>query len=682
MPIIMATVMNYKDEDIEKFEENNSQNNGELLKGIQNNANTYETLHKSSKKATSPNTQNISELVVKEEKSDDLNQVCVKNSSSTNNNTQDNNSNPVQSELNHKQFTQQIYINGTTPESNNNCGDMELTNCQSTGQFESSNGFRKNLIEKKDTNWNGYQNQNNSNVINSSSNLQNNVYGTGISNGQHNNNSNSSQNQTIPLCEQEGQVKMMKLAGLTVIMHRKKGEIIYKLADNMSVSSLSDAQREALLKEIKTLHDSNAIVTQSMPQPTQDQGTSTISSQSVNTTASRLPTTTSLPEHPSVINHNTSTKVQSSLASASVRSSSFPISTSTSSNKSINSTAALNTRAPSKQLYIPLASRPPLVVTETYSAAQLSDRSPSNMTSQTLYPTSPLEDSFYSDGSSRSTRRYTKTGRYAKKRSTDEVDSQYTQEYPTQYQHIPISTTVPINNQMSTQSSQVIQPVPSPQPVQSTYYTSTTPTTRPIVQYYSAPTPLHRPSHGLKRSFQPIGPQRTAEEINHNLDIAQRFEAATKADQMAVLQPDYKTPFRSLKDAVARLLPYHIFEYPEEDMKGNNQTSDLDATKNALRLYKRRKMIFDKYNDLLKSEAEKSCSTAYTNLCERLIVDDVKTEIVALKESCRQLSEQIKSRSQFSMLKQQQQQLQLQQLHLQSSSTQQSKQPELPQRQS
>lgn len=56
-----------------------------------------------------------------------------------------------------------------------------------------------------------------------------------------------------------------------------------------------------------------------------------------------------------------------------------------------------------------------------------------------------------------------------------------------------------------------------------------------------------------------------------------RFEAATKADQMAVLQPDYKTPFRSLKDAVARLLPYHIFEYPEEDMKGNNQTSDLDG---------------------------------------------------------------------------------------------------------
>jgi hypothetical protein len=460
---------------------------------------------------------------VKEEKSDDLSQVCVKNSSSINNNIQDN-------------------INGI-PESNINRGDvakMELSNCQPTGQLvhppgqttESSNGFRKNQMEKKDSNlnYNGYQNQNNSSVINSSNNLQNNVFGTGISNGQHNNNSISSQNQTIPLCEQEGQVKMMKLAGLTVIMHRKKGEIIYRLADNMSVSSLSDAQREALLKEIKTLHDSNAIVTQSMPQPTQDQGTSTTSSQStINAMTTQLTTTSSLPEHPSVVNHSTS-RVQSSLAPASqlIRSSSFPISTSTSSNKSINSTATLNTQTASKQLYIPLASRPPLVVTEAHSAVQLSDRSqsttPSNMTSQTLYPSSPLEDSFYSDGSSRSTRRYTKTGRYAKKRSTDEIDSQYTQEYTTQYQHIPINTSVPMNNQMSAQTSQFIQPVQSPQPVQSTYYTSTTPTTRPIVHYYSAPTPLHRPStsHGLKRSFQSTGLQRTAEEINHNLDIVQR----------------------------------------------------------------------------------------------------------------------------------------------------------------
>ncbi|RIA88098.1 hypothetical protein C1645_826865 [Glomus cerebriforme] len=676
----MATVMNYKDEDIEKLEENSSQ---ELLKEKQK---QYE--HKSSKKVASPNSQNISGSVVKKEKSDDLSQICVKNSSSTNNNTRDNNSNSVQSESSHKQSTQQqIYNNGMSLESSNNHGNvakMELPNCQPTGQLvqppgqtseitnESLNELRKSPTEKKDSNRNnnGCQNQNNSGVVNSSNNLRNNVSGTGILNGQRNNNSTLSQNQTIPLYEQEEQVKMMKLAGLTVLMHRKKGEIIYRLADNMSVSSLSDAQREALLKEIKTLHDSNAIVTQSMSQSTQDQGTFTTSSQStINTTTANISRIQTPAEHSPLISHDTSTRLLAP-ASQQIQPSSFPISTSTPSIKSVNSTATLNTQTASKQLYIPFASRTPLVVTETHSS-QPSDRSQStissNMTSQTLYPSSPLEDSFYSDGSLRSTRRYTKTGKYAKKRSMDETDSQYSQEYSIQYQHIPTNTTIPMSNQMSVQTSQLIQPVQSPQPIQSTYYTSTTPTTRPIVQYYSAPTPLSNPpiSRGVKRPFQ-SGIQRTAEEINHHLDIVQRFEAAAKADQMAVLQPDYKTPFRSLKDAVARLLPYHIFEYPEVDMKGNDQTSDLDATKNALRLYKRRKSIFDKYNDLLKKEAERSCSTAYTNLCERLIVDDVKAEIMTLKEGCRQLNEQIKSRSQPLILKQQQ----LQQLQPQPPSTQ------------
>jgi hypothetical protein len=52
---------------------------------------------------------------------------------------------------------------------------------------------------------------------------------------------------------------------------------------------------------------------------------------------------------------------------------------------------------------------------------------------------------------------------------------------------------------------------------------------------------------------------------------------------------------------------------------------------------------------------------------------------MTLKEECRQLSEQIKSKSQPLVLQQQQQ---LQQLRLQSTSTYQSRQPELPQRQS
>ncbi|CAG8755323.1 12096_t:CDS:1, partial [Acaulospora morrowiae] len=85
----------------------------------------------------------------------------------------------------------------------------------------------------------------------------------GISNGQTQNQVNG---RTNPLNSQQGsgnqdeQITTLKLAGLSVLMYKKKGEIIYRLADNMSVNSLSDEQREMLLKEIKALHDSSTTV--------------------------------------------------------------------------------------------------------------------------------------------------------------------------------------------------------------------------------------------------------------------------------------------------------------------------------------------------------------------------------------------------------------------------------------
>ncbi|CAG8812509.1 22527_t:CDS:2, partial [Cetraspora pellucida] len=201
----------------------------------------------------------------------------------------------------------------------------------------------------------------------------------------------------------------------------------------------------------------------------------------------------------------------------------------------------------------------------------------------TPYVTRPIPDeSMYQhsqmniDGSSRSTtRRYNKTGRYSKKRSQQD-DAQY--QYPQQY----YSSTYPNS--------------------QTPYYSNITSTS----QYYSNGANASRSmmSRGIKRTINSIGIQRTPEEINHHTNVVQRFETAIKNDQIAVYNPDYKTPFRSYQDAVARLLPYNIFDYPDEDFKGNYQTSDLDATKLALKFYKKRKVIFDKYNDLIKKEAE------------------------------------------------------------------------------
>lgn len=44
------------------------------------------------------------------------------------------------------------------------------------------------------------------------------------------------------------------------------------------------------------------------------------------------------------------------------------------------------------------------------------------------------------------------------------------------------------------------------------------------------------------------------------------FAACLAADHAAVLQPDVDTPFTDVADVVNRLLPYHVFQQPDEDL--------------------------------------------------------------------------------------------------------------------
>lgn len=45
-----------------------------------------------------------------------------------------------------------------------------------------------------------------------------------------------------------------------------------------------------------------------------------------------------------------------------------------------------------------------------------------------------------------------------------------------------------------------------------------------------------------------------------------RIAERIAADQTAALRPDTESPFRDAKDVVQRLLPYHIFQHPAEDL--------------------------------------------------------------------------------------------------------------------
>ncbi|KAJ3023557.1 hypothetical protein HKX48_002430 [Thoreauomyces humboldtii] len=66
-------------------------------------------------------------------------------------------------------------------------------------------------------------------------------------------------------------------------------------------------------------------------------------------------------------------------------------------------------------------------------------------------------------------------------------------------------------------------------------------------------------------------------EVENAAEIKRRFKAALAADHRAVLTPDL-TAFRSIDDAIERLLPYHVYQYPPDDETPGVDVGVPDAT--------------------------------------------------------------------------------------------------------
>ena len=67
-----------------------------------------------------------------------------------------------------------------------------------------------------------------------------------------------------------------------------------------------------------------------------------------------------------------------------------------------------------------------------------------------------------------------------------------------------------------------------------------------------------------------------------------RIAQQIAADQTAALQPDTETPFVDAADAVTRLLPYHVFQHPAEDLqtitgnKGKRKATEEDLLREEI----------------------------------------------------------------------------------------------------
>ncbi|KAJ6499238.1 hypothetical protein C8R45DRAFT_981661 [Mycena sanguinolenta] len=110
----------------------------------------------------------------------------------------------------------------------------------------------------------------------------------------------------------------------------------------------------------------------------------------------------------------------------------------------------------------------------------------------------------------------------------------------------------------------------------------------------SAPPIVKKPPPKVKK--------RTPEEEEIIKRTAAGFAARLAQDHAAVLNPDTETPFSDALDVVNRLLPYHVFQQPKEDLdrKGKRKADDdlaaeIEETKFALECFKRKRKLEERF---------------------------------------------------------------------------------------
>ena len=65
-----------------------------------------------------------------------------------------------------------------------------------------------------------------------------------------------------------------------------------------------------------------------------------------------------------------------------------------------------------------------------------------------------------------------------------------------------------------------------------------------------------------------------------------RVASRLTTDHISVLFPDVDSPFRDLEDVVDRLLPYHVYQHPRDDLlkvgKGKQKATETDILRSEL----------------------------------------------------------------------------------------------------
>jgi len=144
--------------------------------------------------------------------------------------------------------------------------------------------------------------------------------------------------------------------------------------------------------------------------------------------------------------------------------------------------------------------------------------------------------------------------------------------------------------------------------------------------------------------------KRTPEEIHLINKANETFRARLKSDYAAVLEPDIDSPFVDVSDVVKRLLPFHVYTQPQDDLndmvKGEYRgaaspaevvktTREIMETKFALECFKRRAVLRAKFRNITCQSSKRSSPDDQSYFLAQTLLDYDRSESGLLNSELR-----------------------------------------------
>ncbi|KAJ2888025.1 hypothetical protein IWW38_005015, partial [Coemansia aciculifera] len=159
---------------------------------------------------------------------------------------------------------------------------------------------------------------------------------------------------------------------------------------------------------------------------------------------------------------------------------------------------------------------------------------------------------------------------------------------------------------------------------------------RPLLAPSSAPQmpqyPMYAHPDVNRTGCEPLAKRRARPyQAQHEAEISRRFRVALAMDHQLVQAPDWRTPFADQRDVVQRLLPFHVFQYPDSAIESGVKMEEERAVRSAASLAPRLQAIALRYNAILASEGSDRCYDTQHMLLDRQRAAQAKSEVAGLK---------------------------------------------------